>query len=211
MMKIIDIYKKYSIPPQLQLHQLRVASVAKLICDNLTIPVETYEVVSADLLHDMGNIIKFDLNLFPEYLEPEGLDYWQGVKDFFIKKYSTDEHVATEKIAEEISDNRRTHDILKHIGASRLNAVNASTDISYKIANYADDRVSVDGIVPFEELVKERKSRNSKITDEYFAQLINKIRINEKNIQKVCKIHLHDITDDTISDIIEELNDFEIN
>ena len=122
-----------------------------------------------------------------------------------------DEHVATEKIAEEISDNRRTHDILKHIGASRLNAVNASTDISYKIANYADDRVSVDGIVPFEELVKERKSRNSKITDEYFAQLINKIRINEKNIQKVCKIHLHDITDDTISDIIEELNDFEIN
>ena len=46
MMKIIDIYKKYSIPPQLQLHQLRVASVAKLICDNLTIPVETYEAVS---------------------------------------------------------------------------------------------------------------------------------------------------------------------
>ncbi|HRO64727.1 MAG TPA: hypothetical protein PKU78_00740 [Candidatus Dojkabacteria bacterium] len=211
MMKIIEIYKKYSIPPQLQLHQLRVASVAKVICENLKIPVDTYEVVSADLLHDMGNIIKFDLTLFPEYLEPEGLDYWQSVKNTFIENYGPDEHVATEKIAEEISENKRIHDILKHIGASRLDAVNSSDDVAYKIANYADDRVSVNGIVPFEKLIKERKSRNPKLTDEFFMQLIDMIGINEKNIQKVCKIDLNDITDETISGIIDELRDFEIN
>lgn len=211
MMKIIDIYKKYSIPPQLQLHQLRVASVAKVICDNLQIPVDTSEVLSADLLHDMGNIIKFDLTLFPEYLEPEGLDYWQNVKNNFINKYGPDEHVATEKIAEEISENKRIHDILKHIGASRLDAVNSSDDVAYKIANYADDRVSVDGIVPFEELIKERKNRNSKITDEYFMQLVEKIGLNEEFIQKVSKIELKDISDGMISDIIEELKEFQIN
>ena len=82
-MKISEIYRKYRIPPQLQLHQLRVASIAKYICDNLKVPVDIEEVVSADLLHDMGNIIKFDLSLFPEYLEPEGLEYWQGVKNDF--------------------------------------------------------------------------------------------------------------------------------
>ena len=42
-------------------------------------------------------------------------------------------------------------------------------------------------------------------------QLIDMIGINEKNIQKVCKIDLNDITDETISGIIDELRDFEIN
>jgi hypothetical protein len=35
--------------------------------------------------------------------------------------------------------------------------------------------------------------------------------MNEENIRKVCKIHLDDITDEMISDIIEELKVFEIN
>lgn len=210
-MKITEIYKKYKIPPQLQIHQLRVAAVAKHICDNLSIPVDTNEVVSADLLHDMGNIIKFDLTLFPQFLEPEGLEYWQTVKKTFMEEYGSDEHIATKKIAEEITDDIRVHDILRQIGASRLDFVNSSDEIEFKIANYADDRVSINGVITYVELIKERKMRNSKITDEYFKQLISKIGINEKNIQKVCKINLDEIDDKTISGIIEELKEYEIN
>lgn len=210
-MKITEIYKKYKIPPQLQIHQLRVAAVAKHICDNLSIPVDTNEVVSADLLHDMGNIIKFDLTLFPQFLEPEGLEYWQTVKKTFMEEYGSDEHIATKKIAEEITDVIRVHDILRQIGASRLDFVNSSDEIEFKIANYADDRVSINGVITYVELIKERKMRNSKITDEYFKQLISKIGINEKNIQKVCKINLDEIDDKTISGIIEELKEYEIN
>jgi hypothetical protein len=210
-MKISEIYKKYQIPPQLQLHQLRVASIGKYLCDNLKVPVDTKEVVSADLIHDMGNIIKFNLNLFPEYLEPEGFEYWQGVKNDFIEKYGNDEHVSTELIAGEITENKRILEILRHIGASRIDMVNSSNDIAYKIANYADDRISVNGVVSFESLVKERQDRNPNITDSYFVELMEKIDINEKNIQKVCKIDLNDITDETISDIIGELENFEIN
>ncbi|MCA9380364.1 hypothetical protein KC675_04260 [Candidatus Dojkabacteria bacterium] len=211
-MKISEIYRKYRIPPQLQLHQLRVASIAKYICDNLKVPVDTEEVVSADLLHDMGNIIKFDLSLFPEYLEPEGLEYWQGVKNDFHEKYGDDEHQATEMIAGEITQNNRILQILKYIGASKIDLVNESKDYSFKVVNYADDRISVNGVVSVEALLEEREKRNRKFKPEgYFSQLNGKIKLNEINIQNVCKIDLGDITDETISDIIEELKNFEIN
>ena len=50
----------------------------------------------------MGNIIKSDLTVFPEFREPEGLDYWQNVKDDYVKKYGTDHHAANAIIAREI-------------------------------------------------------------------------------------------------------------
>ena len=68
-MTILEIYEKYKIMPQLQEHQLRVASVAKTICDHLLVPVHTDHVVSVCLLHDMGNILKFDLQKFPQFGE----------------------------------------------------------------------------------------------------------------------------------------------
>ena len=74
-MKISEIYQKYQIPPHLQLHMYRVSAVAWTICDNFDEELDKIKIVAADLLHDMGNIIKFDLKLFPEFLEPEGYDY----------------------------------------------------------------------------------------------------------------------------------------
>src|SRR5436305_1624080 len=103
---ITEIYEKYKIMPNLQLHQLRVAAVAKKISDNLVTQVDKAAVVEACLLHDMGNIIKFNLSKspqFPSFLEPEGLKYWQAVKDDYLQKYQTeDEHQATLAIAKEI-------------------------------------------------------------------------------------------------------------
>ena len=85
-MNISEIYEKYQIMPQLQNHMYRVAGVASVICNNFSKPVDKNSVVSACLLHDMGNIIKSDLNLFPEYLNEKGLSYWKNLKKEFIKK-----------------------------------------------------------------------------------------------------------------------------
>ena len=211
-MKISEIYRKYNIPPQLQLHQLRVAAIAKYICDNLTVNVDRDEVTAVDLMHDMGNIIKFDFELFPQFLEPEGLEFWEKIKSIFIEKYGNDEHVATEVIASEITSNLRIHQIMKYIGSSKIDLVNESEDFSYKIVNYADDRISVYGVVSVRKLLEEREMRNRKVKPEgYFSQIAGKIEINQNNIQKVCKIDLSDITDNTISGIIEELKNFDIN
>jgi len=81
-----EIYREYRLMPSLSLHQLRVAAVAKLICDSFKERIDTNNVVLACLYHDMGNIIKFDLNYFPEFTKPEGLEYWQKIKEDYIKK-----------------------------------------------------------------------------------------------------------------------------
>ncbi len=70
MKTVQQIYNDYNILPLLQLHQLRVAGVAKLITESITIPVDAQAVVLACLFHDMGNIIKADFTYFPEALQP---------------------------------------------------------------------------------------------------------------------------------------------
>ncbi len=60
MKNIIQIYSQYKIMPTLQQHQLRVAGVAKQICDSISEPIDKEVVVDVCLVHDMGNIIKFD-------------------------------------------------------------------------------------------------------------------------------------------------------
>jgi len=79
-MNIIQVYAKYQIMPELARHQLRVAGVAQTIVQACQERLDEDSIVTACLLHDMGNILKFDLTRFPEFLQPEGLDYWQQVQ-----------------------------------------------------------------------------------------------------------------------------------
>ena len=88
MRTITDIYTEYRIPPALQLHQFRVTGVALQIIGSIDVAVDADSIIVACLLHDMGNIIKFNLDYFPEFLEPEGLEYWQYVQNEFIEKYN---------------------------------------------------------------------------------------------------------------------------
>jgi HD superfamily phosphodiesterase len=102
MKKITDIYAEYKIMPNLQMHQFRVAAVAFQICDSLDIKIDKESILKTCLLHDMGNIIKFNLSYFPEWNNPEGIEYWQKIKDDYITKYGNNEHHATIKITKDI-------------------------------------------------------------------------------------------------------------
>jgi len=61
-MQILKIYEKYKILPALQQHMFRVASVAKMIAEHMVIDVDIDCITKAALLHDMGNILKFNLS-----------------------------------------------------------------------------------------------------------------------------------------------------
>ena len=200
--------------PNLQEHMLRVAAVASLICDNLTISVNKEDIVLASLLHDMGNLIKSNLKLFPEFLEPEGLEYWQKVKDEFIKKYGSDEHEATAKILKEIgvsdnilylADQNRFVFLCKH---------RDSDDMHIKIIKYADTRVGPHGILSFEERMGESTERykNEKYgpMNEERSRLIACGKEIEQQIFSKCRIKPEDITDETTKSTILRLKDFVI-
>lgn len=217
MNNIIKIYNDFKIPPNLQLHQLRVAAVANLISDNMNIKVDTKEIISADLLHDMGNIIKFNFELFPEFLEPEGKDYWQSVKDEFIQKYGDDEHIATHIIAKELCISDRAFQILFAIGFSKSPQNASHSDFSIKIATYADNRVTPHGISSMEERIDDGRKRfkaqknrkeEEKNNFEIYSEAMKDI---ENQIFKNCRIKKEGITNDAVLPYIENLKNFNFN
>ena len=62
-MNIINIYQKYHIPKNLQLHMLRVSACAKLITNNWkNKEINKESIIRVCLLHDMGNIVKIKDN-----------------------------------------------------------------------------------------------------------------------------------------------------
>lgn len=207
---IIDIYKEYKIPPNLQTHMLRVASVASIICDNLTEQVDKENIITACLLHDMGNIIKFKMDVFPEFFEPEGVEYWQKVKDEYIAKYGPDEHHASLEIVKELKMSERIFDLAdapSFIGAPH-NA--ESEDYGMKIVDYSDVRVYPHGVVSIEERfldLRKRYVQHGPDTPER-AAFEGALREIQTQIFSKCKIKPEDITDQAIAPIIEELKGF---
>ena len=195
--------------PNLQLHQLRVAAVAKMIVENFKESLDEKSIVLACLFHDMGNIIKSDLYYFPEFLKPEGLEYWQGVKDQYIKKYGKEEHRATELIAKEIGLPSKSISSLKNIGFSNAGKNEKSDSFEDKICNYSDMRVDPYGVVAMEDRILEGRKRYSlrkhAIAEDNFESLAKSFRNMEKQIFDKTQIKTYDITNEKIEGMIQEL------
>ena len=140
--------------PNLQDHQLRVAAVAGLICDSLDIKTDKENIIKACLLHDMGNIIKFDLsyteNNFPQFLEPQGLKYWQDIQKEYFEKYGKDEHETSIQIAHEIESNSSVIDLINCIDGLFVEKIAKEDNLEQKICMYADNRVSPHAVVSIE-------------------------------------------------------------
>lgn len=218
-MKTQDIYNQYQLMPSLQLHQLRVAALASIFCDNLKheslTSINKSDVVTACLLHDMGNIIKSDFSHFPEFLEPEGKEHWQRIKSTFIETYGPDEHQATIKIAEQIGVSNQALYYIKSVGFKQAQNNAASADLGQKICAYADMRVGPHGVLTLNQRFADLQARyeekyagSKHVHDrEAFEQALLKI---EQDIQAVCRLDLQTITDDLLSGTIEALRNAEV-
>jgi hypothetical protein len=186
-----------------------VAAVAKMIVDNFQEPIDKESVIFACIFHDMGNIIKSDFNKFPEFLEPEGLEYWQKVKDEYVAKYGTSEHVASELIAKEINLLSSAFECLQHIGFNNATINEIGDSFENKICNYSDMRVDPYGVVAMEERMQEGRKRYENkyhsISSNNFEPLAQSMREMEKQIFSKTTIKPEEITDEKIMGIIEEL------
>lgn len=172
-MTIQKVYEQYRITPALQLHQYRVAAVSQYISSKIPqVRGDENNILTACLLHDMGNIIKFNMDLFPEFFQPEGVGYWRQVKEDFINTYGTDEHTATIEIAKEVLrfqsvsasqegklDPNRVIDLIESIGFSNAKRNAESTDFGWKIAAYSDMRVEPYGVTTLESRLEDGNKR----------------------------------------------------
>lgn len=214
-MKIQQIYEKYQIMPSLQLHMLRVASVAQIICESIQQKVDSNEIISACLLHDMGNILKFNMDLFPDFFQPEGKEYWQEVKDNYQFKYGKDEHIATMKIVEELKLGNRVLELVDSFQFSLADKNAQSLDFSRKICAYSDMRVEPMGIVPMEERLEEGRNRfylnkPGQYDEEFFKKMAGSLILIETQIFDNSSIRPSDISDLLAENYIKTLRNFEL-
>ena len=212
-MKISRIYEKYNIMPQLQLHMLRVAGVALTICDNFEGDSDKDSIITACLLHDIGNIVKFKLDLFPENLEPQGLEYWEKVKSDFIEKWGSDDHVVTKKICEELGIDKKIVDIIDLLGFANTPVIYRSKNIVAKICKYSDLRVTPTGVDSLRNRLEEAKKRYLKkgtYTEKQFNEFVPMWEEIEKQIFARCKIKPDEINDEKVSLVIEGLRGIDV-
>lgn len=211
-MKILEVYKNYKIMPNLETHQLRVAAVGKIILENLKKRLnDEVNVISACLLHDMGNIIKFNLKVFPEFLQPEGFEYWNNIRNQFLERYGDDEHIATERIVKELKISERTFELVSNVGFTRSERVLATKDISKMICLYSDQRVGPKGVLSIQERIEEGNKRyGNKYDDSKSQNSFDALKKIENQIFKYANIRPEDIIDEKVNLVIDELKGFEI-
>lgn len=158
-MIISDIYAQYDIMPTLALHQLRVAAVAHIICERSRVPLPRTHIISACLLHDMGNIIKFDLDHIPQGLAIGDVGHWKEVQRRYKETYGEDEHVATLAIARCCGVSQETLRILEGIGTSYAQHAYEGHDTAVLVATYSDFRVTPTAVVSLEERITDLLAR----------------------------------------------------
>ncbi len=212
MKKITDIYHEYKIMPNLQLHQLRVAAVASQICDMLTIKVDTQKIVTTCLLHDMGNIIKADFSHFPDFLEPEGVEYWQEVKDEFIRTYGHKEDLATLAIMKKLGVSQDLQDYTHRLDFAHVCKTKEGDDLNLKIIKYSDLRVGPRGVLSYEDRMNDVKKRYSDRAHLYQdrEELIRCGKDLEAQVFSYSNSIPEDIHDTSIALIMEDLKNFKI-
>jgi len=215
MRTVSDIYAAYRIMPNLQMHQLRVAAVARTICKAISVPVDEESVTLATLFHDMGNIIKFNLPLFPEFVEPQGLDYWQGVRQEYIDKYGLKQHVANHAIAVELKLSKKVVALIDGIDFSAVEHTRDQGFFEQKICEYSDLRVAPFGITSMQGRIDDIEVRYRKNVartweEDRTVALTAAAKEIERQIFKHCSIKPEDITDESSAPLIPELQNYPV-
>lgn len=217
-MRIHEIYREFNIMPSLQLHMLRVAGVAEIVTEqynNPPHPIDTTDILVACALHDLGNIAKFDLRRFPQFLEPQGLEYWEKVKVETItkyEKYGKSPSDLTRYMCEIIGVSDRVLTLIKAINFSEARKNYVSTDFSKKICAYSDMRVAPTGVTSLRARLDDARERYripGKSDDSHNSM---RLFIEEIGVQlaSVVSVALDDITEESVRERFESLKMFEV-
>lgn len=218
-MGIGEIYERYRIPPWLAEHMYRVAAVAVILFDAHKAIDSSLEgradLITANLLHDVGNIIKFDFVKMPA---PDGQnDYWREAQSVFKQKFGNDELHAAKIIMEELGVLSLVHPILEYTSFPYGNELLLSGTLFQKISAYADQRVGPDGVVSLTERLaymhrrySERGSLYGDTTDPKIQTLNEAIYAVERSLFAGLSIRPEDINDDSVAPVVAQLRSFEL-
>jgi hypothetical protein len=209
-MNIIEIYKKYRLPENLQMHMLRVAACSNLIIDNWNgTEIDKESIIRVSLLHDMGNMVKIseDFSKDEEFLK---------IRKKYFDKYGTNDHEINLEIGKQEGLTKKEITILDGKRSRKNEETLQSDSYERKICAYCDQRVAPDGVVGIKERLEDAKIRykNKPLSvwsnEEKANHLIECSLGIEKQIMQYCKLKPEDINDNSIETYIEQLKKYEI-
>lgn len=209
-MNIIEIYRKYHLPENLQMHMLRVAACSNLILDNWNgITINKEAIIRTSLLHDMGNMAKIS-----DYeVEDEN---FRKIRKQYIDKYGRDSHKINLIIAKQEGLKDYEVEVIDKKSSKRGEETLNSERYDVKILLYSDQRVAPYGVTSLKERLEEVKNRYKNISlsvwsnEEKANHLIECSLEIEKQIMKYCKLNPEDINNDSIKTYIYKLKKYEI-
>ena len=209
---IVDIYDRFSIPPNLRMHMFRVAGVGTLICNAWKgPPIDREDIVAVLLLHDLGNIVKFDfssakgINFLPGE-EKQRINFWRGVKSWVKKKYGTTDHVATINMVKELQIESK----LMHLVEEMANAEDLEFDLAtsenwnLKILVYSDVRVGPFGVISMQDRFKDLLERYTAPRVEIFRRLFSVCLEVENQLIPNLQIKPEEINDGAVNPLISK-------
>lgn len=209
-MNIIEIYKKYYLPENLQMHMLRVAACSNLIIDNWKgLKIDKEAIIRVSLLHDMGNMVKI-----PES-ESQNQRFLEIRKNYF-DKYGTNDHEINLEIGRQEGLTEKEIRILDGKRSRKNEETLQSNSYERKICAYCDQRVAPNGVVGIKERLEDAKIRykdkplsvwSNKEKADYLIKCSLEI---EKQIMEYCKLKPKDINDNTIKVYVENLKMYEV-
>lgn len=154
-MNIHQMYSDLGLPKNLQQHMVRVAAVGEFLVEKWQGPraLQKNDIVMTLLLHDLGNLLKFDLQRGMGLFEVSEQDqeYWIMRQRAMREKYGSSVHDATLQMAKELGASPRILELLEGMGSSRLLDTIQGEDWEQKICSYSDLRVDPHGFVLVEE------------------------------------------------------------
>lgn len=217
-MTILRAYSNYPISSTLREHMIRSAAVGKIVSENINdLNINIERIIQVLLLHDTGNLIKFDFNKFSYLLgkDIDRLEYWINMQKKIIQKYGPDEHKATELIAREIGVMADIQNLLEKLLYSSTKNISESLDWETKICAYADLRCGPNGILSinerFDELIIRYKHRNHIISNIQQTEENRKFAlIIEQQLQEHTAIDLQNISDAVINPLFPALRKTQI-
>jgi len=214
-MKISEIYSKFGIPPNLQEHMFRVFGVVCFLekswrGENL----DWVQIKKLALLHDLGNVVKFDLDKHPEFLgkvEQANVGFWKEQQKKVIDKYGKDDHEVTNKMLEELGIDKEMIKIILSKSFGESLATRDSNNWPLKILYYADLRTLPLGIGTLEARMQDVRNRMPKYTSRPdFEDLVHACKDLELQLQSNLSKSVFEINDKVINKFISKAEVFDL-
>ena len=203
---ISDLYARFKIPGHLEWHMRLVAGVTAWLCDHVQESVDRDLLVAAALIHDMGNIVKFDFSHQVDRGESFNCDV-EELKKIQLEmeeKYGTNDHVATMNMLTEVGVNQEILTLLDEADWRVIAKATNNHAVAAMILSYADYRVAPGGVVSVDERIADihtryKKKHNIKFNEDKFQRTAQAYRDLEKELFKLIKEEPKDISSETIS------------